>query len=822
MNVVREIGIAWRSLRRDTALTLVVVLMLATAIAATVTIFSIVHAVLLRPLPFTDPDRVVLAWTRNDARNAPVIEVSIGELHEWRTRTTSLASVDVFGSVNWKFRILGPGEPFAVSFNSVSGSFFETLGARAMLGRTFRPQDDAFGAPRTVVLSAGLWRRRFSSDPSIVGKSITIEDGPKPHPVEVIGVMPPEFDFPGGAELWTPAVRDMATFTGNDKTTMDLLRVFYAIGRLRDGADLDGARADLQQIARTSDITREEAAGGSAVVVTPLLEHFFGAARPALAAMFGAVTMLLLIACANAAGLLLVRGVARERETAVRLALGATRGHIVRQFIGEAALIVVLAAAVGIALTYVVFDVVVALSPSEVPRLDRASLDGTVLLFALALATATPFAVGLLPAWQLSRPAPAVTLDARAASGAPRAGRARRLLVVGQLVAALVLLASAGLLARSFIALTRLELGFDPRNVLTFDLQLPELESPDDPELQRQRTFIPALLGQIERIDGVSAAGAVYLRPFAHGPIGMDTHVVLEGQPRSPATIQANPTANWESVTPGYFRAMDIRVLRGRAFTSFDDERARPVAVVSQRLAARLWPGADPIGKRLHRDDGPEGGPPRWLTVVGVVEDARYREVTDLRYDLYVPSAQSLPMVKHYVVRTKGDPYSILPAIRETVKRNDARLTIENVTTMEQIVGRTIAPWRFSTIVFTVFSALALFFATVGLSALIAYGVKQRSREIGIRIALGARTHDVIRLLLREGALVVTAGIAIGIPAALLSARLLSTQLFSVTPTDPATFIAVAGVLAAVSLAAAYLPARAAAVIDPVVALRRE
>jgi predicted permease len=634
--------------------------------------------------------------------------------------------------------------------------------------------------------------------------------------------MPPEFEFPAGAELWAPAVRDMAQFTGNHKPTMDALRVFYGVGRLREGATLDAARTDLLRIGQSYEMTRDEIANGSVVVVKPLLEHFFGAARPALTAIFAAVTILLLIACANAAGLLLVRGVARERETAVRLALGATRGRIIRQFVSEAALLVVAASALGIALTYAAFDLVIALSPSDVPRLDGASINGYVLIFALALTAATPFAIGLLPALQLSRSEFSGSITPRAGAAVPRAGRARKLLVVGQLAAAVVLLASAGLLARSFIALTRLDLGFDPRNVLTFDLNLPDPEAPDDPEVQRQRVFVANLLEDIQRLEGVSSAGAIYLRPFAHGPIGMDTRIEIEGQSRSPAAVNQNPTANWEAVTPGYFRTMDIRVVRGRAFTDSDHEKARLAVIISQRLAARLWPGADPIGKRLHLGDAPEGAEPRWLTVVGVVEDARYREITDARYDLYLPFRQALPSVKHYVVRTARDPLAIVPALRETVRRADSTLAIENVTTMEQIVARTIAPWRFSTVVFTAFSQLALLFAAIGLSALIAYGVKQRTREIGIRLALGARQGQVVTLLVREGAALAMAGLAIGLPAALLATRLLRSQLFSITPTDPATFVLVAGLLAAVSLAAAYVPARAAAVVEPVAALRRE
>ena len=818
----REIAVAWRSLRRDAALALVVVLMLSAAIAATTTIFSIVHAVLLRPLPFTDPDRIVLAWTRNDARSAPVIEVSLGELHQWRARTTVLSSIDVFGSVNWSYRVTAPGEPFTVTYNSVSASFFDTLGVRPMLGRTFRSEDDVPRAPATVVLSAHLWRRRFSSDPSIVGKSITIGEGSKAQPAEIIGVMPPEFDFPAGAELWAPAIRDIAQYTGNDQSTMDGLRVFYALARLRDGVALEQGRTDLLQIAQTSEMTREEVASGSIVVVKPLLEHFFGAAKPALAAIFGAVTVLLFIACANAAGLLLVRGVARERETAVRIALGATRARIVRQFIGEATMLVVIASALGLALTYVAFDVVVALSPSDVPRMDRASIDRAVLVFALGLTAATPFAVGLVPAWQLSRHGLSDRLNERDTAAPPRAGRARRLLVVAQLAAALVLLIAAGLLGRSFIALTRLDLGFDPRNVLTFDIHLPDVESPDDPEVQRQRTLVTGLLDDIERIEGVVAAGAIYLRPFSHGPIGMDTRVLVEGRSNSPETIPRSPTANWEAVTSGYFDAMDIRIVRGRAFTTSDHETARRAVIVSQRLAERLWAAVDPLGKRLHLGDAPDGAEPRWLTVVGVVEDAQYRELTIPRYDLYLPFRQTLPAVKHYVVKTRGDPLLIVPALREALRRADSRLAVENITTMEQIVGRAVAPWRFSTILFTAFSLLALLFAAIGLSALTAYAVKQRTREIGIRVALGARPGDVVRLLLREGASLASAGLAIGTPSALVLTRALSTQLFSVTPTDPPTLVVVAGVLAAVSVAAAYLPARAAAALDPVEALRRE
>jgi putative ABC transport system permease protein len=822
MNPARGISSVSRVLRRGGGLPLVAVVMLAVAVGATTAMFSIVHAVLLRPLPFSDPDRLVMLWGRNDARSQPVIEVSFQDLRDWRTQNTTFTAIEIVGSVNWGYRVTAPGDPFHVSYSSVSGSFFDTLGARPMLGRTFRRDEDTAGAPRTTVLSHDLWRRRFSANPAIVGTAITIGEGADAEPFEVIGVMGPEFRFPAGAELWTPSTRDIAEYLRKGGWTGgDALRVFYALGRLAEGATIERARADLSTIARRGEISRGETDSGTTVVATPLVTHVFGAARPALFAIFGAVATLMLIACANAAGLLLVQGVAREREFAVRLALGAGRWRLVWQLLGEAAILVALAGMLGVAFAWISFDALVALTPSDVPRLEEASINAPVVSFALVAALLTTVLVGLLPAWQLSRAeiADALRRDARTGSAAPRVGRTRKALVVGQLAAALVLLIAAGLTARSFLALMRIDLGFNPENVLTFQIHAPGAKYPTP---EQQRTLVADALEQIERVPGVVAAGAIYERPFAHGPIGMDSHVVLEGQPETPETGSRNPTLNWEAVTPGYFRAMDIRILRGRGFTDRDDERAPLVVVVSESLAARLWPGEDPLGKRLRTYGAPEKDTQTWQTVVGVVENARYREVQEARLDLYLPFRQAPSPVKYFVVRTEGEPLAMVPSLRGALRRIDAEVTIEDPTTMERIVAGTVGPWRFTMVVFGIFSAIALAFAAIGLFAVIAYAVKQRTREIGVRVALGAQTRDVVRLLVGEGARLTLAGVAIGLSAAWGLTRLLSTLLVAVTPTDPATFAAVAVLLALASLLAAYLPARKAAAIDPVTALRSE
>jgi putative ABC transport system permease protein len=740
------------------------------------------------------------------------VEVSLKDQRAWLAGQKSFSAIALFGSVNWgELRVTGP-HPFRAVQNAVSSSFFDVLGARPLIGRTFRPSDELRGARPTVVLSADVWRQQFSSDPLVVGRLLTVGTGKKAGAVEVIGVMPPDFRIPAGAQVWTAL--------GPALAGAENVRAMYALGRLAPGATVGNAVAELSTIARNQELKDGMANTSMAVVATPLMTHLLGPARPALLAIAGASGVLLLIACANAAALLLVHGAGRRREVAVRFALGARRLQIVRQLFCESIVLSLIAGVLGAGLAYVSFGAIVSLAPIEVPRLDEAAIDVRALLFALVLCLGTAVMVGLLPAWRHSGAAPLAGLHerSRSATAASSAARARKLLVAAQLVAVVVLLTVSGLFIRSFTALLRLDLGFDPRGVLTFDLGFSE-ETHDTKE--KQWALVDAVLDSARRLPGAIAAGAVFQRPFAHGAIGMDTNVIIEGQPLASESASRNPILNWEVATPDYFRAMDIRLLQGRLFDERDTAKSPRVVIVGQSLATRLWPGQDPIGRRM-LTEAEEGKEPPWQTVVGVVEDARYREVETPRFDLYLPYRQAPNHVQHFMVRLSGDPRAAIPPLRSAVAALDPAATVDAVAPMDEIVGRAFAPWRFSSIVVSAFAAIALSFAAVGIATLVAFAVTQRTREIGVRVALGAQTRDVVVLVASEGAWVALAGLAIGVPAAWMLRRSVESMLFGVAPDDTLTFVGVALLLGVVSLLAAYLPARSAARIDAAVALRAE
>ena len=823
MSMTSDCRVALRNLRQGGWLLAVVVVMLAVAIGTVTAIFSIAHAVLLRPLPVDDPDRVVLLWGRDDARSQSVVEVSLSDLRAWRAAQKSLSAIELFGSVNWgALHVTAPGEPFRATVNAVSAGFFDVLGARPALGRTFRQGDDQPNAAPTVVLSGDLWRHRFSSDPTVIGRTLTVGEGKHASPFEVIGVMPPDFRIPAGAEVWIalgPALG--AAAQGHDWSAASV-RAMYALGRLHRGATVEGVVAELSTIARNEERKHGRSDSAMVVVATPLRSHLLGAARPALLAIAGASAALLLIACANAAGLLLVQNTSRRRAIAIRLALGARRRQIVHQLLRESLLLSLAAGAFGVALAYGAFDAIVALAPIEVPRLQDAAIDARALLFALAVCITTAVVVGLLPAWQHSAVNPMAALNQRSRSGtmAPSSARARKVLVAAQLAAAVVLLTAAGLFTRSFVSLLRLDLGFDPERVLTFDIGAPDSKSDTK---ERQWALVDAVLERAMQTPGAVSAGAVYLRPFAHGVIGMDSNVLVEGQPPTMESQSRNPILNWEVATPHYFHTMNIRLLQGRVFNDRDTQKAPPVVVVSQSLAARLWPGRDAIGRRLRAYGAPgDESHPEWQTVVGVVEDARYREVETPRFDLYLPYRQAPNAVQHFMLRLSGDPMAAAPALKAAIASIDPALTVDHVASMEQIVARAFAPWRFSTVVVSMLSLMALTFAAVGLAALIAHAVTQRTREIAVRVTLGAQRRDVVALLVKEGFWMAFGGLAVGMLTAWTLRRSVSSMLFGVSPEDGVTFAGVTLLLAVVSLLAAYLPARRAARIDPAVALRRE
>jgi len=815
MTLAADFKAASRNVRRGGWLSATVVLILAVAMGVVTAIFSIAQAVLIRPLPVTDPDRVVLLWGRDDARSQEVVEVSLLDQRAWLAGQKSFTAIELFGSVNWgELQVTGPGQPFRAVQNAVSSGFFDLLGTRPLIGRTFRASDGRQGARPTVVLSEGVWRQQFSSDPYVIGRLLTVT-GEKAVAFEVIGVLPEDFRIPAGAQVWTAL--------GPVLAGADNVRAMYALGRLAPGATVENGVAELSTIARNAELTNGMTNTSMAVVATPLMTHLLGPARPALLAIAGASGALLLIACANAAALLLVQGAGKRREVAVRFVLGARRLQIVRQLFWESIVLSLIAGVVGVGLAYVSFDAIVSFAPIEVPRLDEAAIDIRALLFALILCLGTAVIVGLFPAWRHSGAAPLAGLHerSRSATATSSSARVRKLLVAAQLAAVVVLLTAAGLFIRSFTALLRLDLGFDPRGVLTFNLGVSE-EKYDTRE--KQWALIDAVLDSARRLPGAVAAGAIYQRPFAHGAIGMDSNVIIEGQPLAAESFSHNPILNWEAATPDYFRAMDIRLLHGRLFDERDTAKSPPVIILGQSLAARLWPGQDPVGRRMlaYGAFPEEGKKLVWQTVVGVVEDARYREVQTPRFDLYLPYRQAPNQVQHFMVRLTGDPLAAVPALRTAVTALDPDARIDGISTMEEVVGRAFAPWRFSSIVVSAFGAIALTFAVVGIAALVAFAVTQRTREIGVRVALGAQTRDVIMLAASEGAWIALAGLVIGVLGAWILRGSVESMLFGVAPDDPLTFAGVALLLGVVSLLAAYLPARRAARIDPAAALRAE
>ncbi|PYQ07191.1 MAG: permease [Acidobacteria bacterium] len=608
-----DVRYALRALRRRPLLVVVAVAVLAVGIGAGTAVFSVVDAVLLRPLPFADPGRLVVAWQRSPDNSVPFIEVSYPDYLDWRAQARSFESMAIIPTVNQGFMVAGD-EPVQVQGRLVSGNFFDVLGAQALIGRTLRPDDDRAGASRVVVLGHGLWQRQYGADPAVLGRKIVVDGTP----MEVVGVMPRAFRYPPKVEMWTPVVPAIPEIV----TSRD---VYWAIvvGRLARGARLAQAEAELDGIVdRIAKASPRVVA--TAAVVTPLTDDLFGPSRPALLVLLAAVLLVLLVACANVSALLLARAADRQREIAVRLALGASRRRLVRQLLCESALITSGAVAGGVLLAQASLHSLLALVPADVPRLQDAAIDGRVLAFTVVLAAAAALLSGLAPAVLASRPSLGDALEGGARTAGPGGSAQRRwqgLLVGAEAAVALVLLTGAGLTTQTFQNLRRLDLGYDPRQVLALEVAVPHGKYKKPSEW---RSLYAGLMERIDRLPGVEASGGVFLRPL-WGQMGNDWYFTAEGQ--SDEESRRNPHVNLEAVTPGYFAAMRTPLLRGRDFTERDAEGAPGVAILSDGFARRYWPGQDPIGKRLKI---PLPGSPyhdTWLTVVGVVADARYREI---------------------------------------------------------------------------------------------------------------------------------------------------------------------------------------------------
>ncbi len=792
-----------RRLRGARAFSIPAVAGLALAIGAATAVFSVFSAMLLASLGVEDPARVVTVWATDPAHGQQNVELCYADYVDWRNAGSPLADLALASSVNLDFPLPVQGLPENVDGTIVSGNFFDVLGVRPYAGRLLQPSDDVPGAPFRVVLSHRLWSTRFGADPRIVGRQL----GSAGNAIEVVGIAPPEFDFPRDVAMWAPLHPGFSTVE-QERT----LRIFRSVARLRPGVGVSGAQAALTVISKNAQSQRSAGAGRYGVLVTPLLDEIYGAARPAIQILLAAVMLVLLIASANAANLLLARAAGRAREIAVRTALGAGRGRIVRLLLEESAVLAAVAGGLGIALAAAGVRLLVRLAPEEVPRVAQASLDLPVLAFSVVVTGATVFLFGLAPAWVASRRDPAEALQHAGArfAGSRAQSRFRHLLIAGEVGLSAVLLIGAGLLVRSFANLAAVDPGFRPDHILTLRL------TTQGTNQEARRALYSQVLERVRALPGVEAAGAVLIRPLS-GAVGWDTTYRAEGQ--SPEQAKGNLNGNYEAISPGYFDTMRIRLLAGRDFTNADNHTAPGVVILGQATARRHWAAGDVVGKRILLGGSAQ---PQWLTVVGVVNDVRYREWEASRPDFYVPYLQRAQHRSDFVIRTHGDPLALANTVRRAVFDIQRDQPVSNLTTMEALVDRALGRARFNTLALAALAVAALLLTAIGIYGVLSFLVVQRTAEIAVRVALGATPSNIAWHITAGALRLVLAGLAAGVAAAVLIRGAVASQLFGVSPIDPAAWAGAVLLLLGIAAAACAIPAFRAASVHPAKALRSE
>jgi predicted permease len=808
--MLHDLRFAARALARTPGFTAAAVLTLALGLGANTAIFSVVDAALLRPLPFHDPERLVLVWeTMGDWKTRWVAPANFVD---WRRDARSFDGLAGYSSAD--LNLAGAGDPERLKAAVVSDNLFDLLGARPALGRVFRRGEDESG-PRLAILGDGLWRRRFGADLAVIGRAVRLNG--EPH--EIVGVMPPSFRFPTAAELWVPGVQGIpflhSVLRGQDMRTMRDSHLFTVVGRLASGRTAAAAQADMDTIAARLAAEYPDTNAGLGVNVASLREHLVGDVRPALAVLAGAVAFVLLVACANVAGLLLARATQRAQETAVRVALGAGRGRLVRQGLAESLLLSLAGGALGVGLAYWGVDAIVALSPPGMAGLDAARPDARVLAFAGAVSLLTAGLFGLLPAVQAVRPEAAGLLSAGVrASGGPARARARRVLVVAEIGMAHVLLVGAALMLATLVRLRSVDAGFDDANLLTFQVSLADARYR---EPHRRRAFYDGVLEGARRLPGVAEAGAVMRLPLADGPVNRG--LSIEGRP-APAPGEDH-SVDYQVVSADYLSAARIPLLRGRGLTDADDEGAPRVVLINEAAVRRYFPNEDPLGRRVGMGDGDD--PANWRTVVGVVGDVRHRgpdqAATPAAFAPYRQDREAWNMMS-FVLRTSVDPRALLAAVGPLVRAVDPEQPVSNVRSMDDVRDAAVVRPRFLATLLAAFGAAAVLLAAVGIYGLMSYTTTQRTKELGVRMALGASRRAVLRLVLGEGARLAVAGVGLGVLAALALSRVLASLLFGVRATDPLTLVGVSAAMAAIAALASWLPARRAARVDPASALR--
>jgi putative ABC transport system permease protein len=808
----KDVTYAARVLLKSPGFTAVAVLAVALGVGANTAIFSVVNAVLLKPLNYEEPGQLVLI-NHNYPKLDLKASVSAPGYTYYRDNAKSFSGVAAL--TGWNVNLTGEGEPERLQGMSVTTNLFQTLGASPAQGRAFTAEEGQPGGNRVVVLSDGFWRRRFGGLP-VVGKSVTLNG----EPYTVVGVMPPDFRFGrefGGQtpDLWSPIAFTPQQLDANTSLTSEYLGV---LARLKPGVSAAQAQAEMDAI--SADLRRQYMPGADAsnwgLLLTRYDEFVVGKIRTPLMILLGAVLFVLLIACANVANLMLARAAVRQKEIAVRTALGASRWRVVRQLLTESVLLSLAGGAVGLLLAMWGVDLLLRLNDNKIPRAAEIGLDRNVLLFTLGVSVLTGIVFGLAPAFQTSNVNLHDTLKegGRSGKGGVRRG-VRNALVVAEMAFAVILLVGAGLLIRSFVQLQQVNPGFEPRGVLAMQVSLPGSKYREGAQ---RASFDRQVLEAVRALPGVRSAATITTLPMSG--FNQSGSFRIEGRQTPPG--ESSPHGDRWMPSDDYFQTMGVPLVRGRYFDARDTAEAPGVAIVSEALARKYWPGEDPVGQRITFEGGQQA--PRWREIVGVVGHVRNEGLEgESRGQYYIPYAQRPNGADLFlVVRTDAEPSTLAPAVRGAVAGVDRDLPVYRVTTMEKLVAESLAQRRFSMFLFGVFAALALALAVVGLYGVMSYAVAQRTHEIGLRMALGAQSRDVLRMVVGQGMWLVAVGLAVGLAGALALTQLMTSLLYGVSAADPLTYAGIAVLLAAVAFFASYLPARRATKVDPMEALRYE
>lgn len=805
-DLLHDLRYAVRMQLKNPAFTIIAIIALALGIGANTAIFSVVNTVLLRPLPYKDPERLVMIWEDSSRHGYPRDTPAAANFVDWRDQSQSFEGMAAIADTS--FNLTGSGEPERLEGRRVSANLFPLLGVEPHIGRVFNAAEDQQGSHRVVLLSYPLWQRRFGADPNIVGQSLTINGDS----YVVVGVMPARFQFPtSDDEAWVPIA-----FTPQEAANRNR-HYLQVVGRLKPGVSLEQAQTELSTIATRLQQQYPQSNADLGATVQSLHEHLVGDIRPALMILLGAVGLVLLIACANVANLLLARAAVRQKEIAVRVALGARRWRLIRQFLTESVLLSTLGGIAGLAIAYGGLVLLRAFIPENISQAREISVDFKVLGFTLLVSVLTGLIFGLAPAIQAARFNQIETLKegGRDAATGGSGKRLRSLLVTAEVAISLVLLIGAGLLINSFLRLRSVDPGFRPDNLLTMKIVLPE---PKYAEFERRSVFYQDLIQRVQSLAGVRSAAVTTNLPLYRQ--GNMISVSIEGRPEPPPGQELIVVTR--IISPGYFDTMGIPLLGGRQISEQDTATTPNVAVISETMARRFWSGEDAIGKRIAA--GRVQTPDDWIQVIGVVKDVRQFELTmDPKPQMYLSYRQAgFFAPRDLVVKTDVDPAGMATTVRKAVWDIDKDQPVSNIRTMEEIFADSIARQRFSMLLLAIFAGVALVLAGVGIYGVMSYSVAQRTHEIGIRMALGAQTGAVLKLAVGYGMKLVIAGLVIGLIAAFLLTRVMSTLLFGVTATDPTTFILISLLLVCVAVLASYIPARRATKVDPIIALRYE